>query len=192
MEGKNFKRKKYFLKDSSQPVLILKTYLIMVFVMAISGAVFYFIGNKNLTRELFQAHSLIKNTMQLLLPALLLVNIIGLLSALFLVVSFTHSVAGPIYRLKNLSGRIAEGDLSVEVKFRNKDTINELSEVVNKIIKGLNSRVKQFSNSLYKLRGLNVKINDMDKLSHQELISLKNALVSISSELEQEIKKFKL
>lgn len=192
MEGKSFKRRKYFLKNSSQPVLILKVYLLLVVVMSLSGAVFYFIGNKNLTSELFQAHSVIKTTMQLLLPALILVNIIGLLGASSLVIILTHSIAGPIHRLKNLSEKIASGDLTLEVKFRKKDEIQELATVINNIIKGLNSRLKNFENSLYKLRGLSVKINDIDKLSHGELISLKNSLVAVSEELEEKIKKFNL
>lgn len=192
MEGKNFKRKKYFLKNSSQPVLILKVYLLLIVVMSLSGAVFYFIGNKNLTRELFQAHSIIKTTMQLLFPALLLVNIIGLLGASSLVIVLTHSIAGPIHRLKNLSEKIASGDLTLEVKFRKRDEIQELATVINNIIKGLNFRLKNFENSLYKLRGLSVKINDIDKLSHSELISLKNSLIAVSEELEEKIKKFNL
>jgi len=134
MEAKKFKRKKRFIKNSSQPVLILRIYLILIFVMLASGAVFYFMGNQSLTKELFQAHSIIKNTMQLLLPGLILVNAIGLLGASLLVVVFTHSIAGPIYRLKMLSERIASGDLSVEVKFRSKDTIQELSDIMNTIL----------------------------------------------------------
>lgn len=192
MIEKAFKRKKYILKDSPQPALIIKVYLILLLVMSISGAVFYLIGNKQLTMEFFQAHSVIRNTMQLLLPAIILVNIIGLLGASFLVIFFTHSIAGPIYRLKNLSEKIASGDLTLEVKFRKKDEIQELAGVINNIIKGLNFRLRNFENSLYKLRGLSAKINDIDKLSHSELSGLKNTLISVSAELEEEIKKFKL
>lgn len=192
MEGKGFRRRKYFLKDSSQPALILKVYLMLIAVMFLSGAVFYFIGNKNLTREFFQAHSLIKTTMHLLLPALVIVNIIGLLFASFLVVFFTHSIAGPIHRLKILSDKIASGDLTLEVKFRQRDEIQELASVINNIIKGLNFRLRNFENSLYKLRGLSVKIKDIDKLPQNELIGLKDSLISVSNELEEKIKKFNL
>lgn len=192
MTKKTFKRKNYFLKDGPQPRLILRVYLIIIFAMLASGAVFYFIGNKNLTGELYQAHSVIKTTMQILLPALLLVAIIGLLGASFLVVSFTHSIAGPIYRLKSLSEKIANGDLSLEVKFRNKDTIGELSCIMNKITKGLNLRLREFSNSLYKLRNLSAKVNEIDRLPPRELAGLRDMLLSVSAELEEEIKKFKL
>ena len=160
--------------------------------MLASGAVFYFIGNKSLTNELFQAHSIIKSTMQLLLPGLILVNAIGLLGASLLVVVFTHSVAGPIYRLKALSEKIAGGDLSVEVKFRNKDTIQELSQIINSILRGLGSRIKGFSGKIEKLKNLSEKINDLNNLSQEELSSLKDALLSVSRELDEKIKEFTL
>ena len=181
MEAKKFKRKKRFIKNSSQPVLILRIYLILIFVMLASGAVFYFMGNQSLTKELFQAHSIIKNTMQLLLPGLILVNAIGLLGASLLVVVFTHSIAGPIYRLKMLSVRIASGDLSVEVKFRSKDTIQELSDIMNTILRGLSFRLKGFSSSVEKLKELSQKINNLNNLSQDELSSLKKSLLFFSS-----------
>jgi methyl-accepting chemotaxis protein len=186
------KRRKYFLKNSSQPVLILKIYLILLVVMLLSGAVFYFIGNRNLTQEFFQAHSVIKTTMQLLLPALILVNVIGLLGVSFLVVAFTHSIAGPIYRLKDLSEKIAAGDLTVEIRFRRKDTIQELSVVINRLINGLNSRLRQLKESLYKLQKFSTKIEDLDKLSPSELINLKDTFLSVSAELKEKIEKFKI
>src|SRR3989338_10112815 len=89
-------RKKYFLKDSPQPKLIFGIYFILACVMIVSGAVFYFIGNKDLTAEYFKAHSTLKTTLGLLLPALVAVNFFGLMGALGLIIAFTHSIAGPI------------------------------------------------------------------------------------------------
>ncbi len=192
MGQKIFNRKKYFLKGTSQAFLILRVYLILLFVMLVSGGIFYFLGNKNLSNELYQAHSTIKTTMQLLLPAIIFVNIAGLLAAVALVVGFTHSIAGPIYRLKNLSEKIAKGDLSINMKFRDSDTIKELADLINNITASLNSRVKDFNSSLSKLQGLSLQVNNIDKLSRNELVALRDAIVSISKELEDEIKKIKL
>ncbi len=186
------KRRRFFLKDSSQPTLILKVYMMLLVVMCSSGGVFYFIGNKNLTQEFFKAHSVIETTMQLLLPALVAVNLIALLVASFLVISFSHSIAGPVYRLKNLSGRIAKGDLTVVVKFREKDAIQELSKVINDIIMGLNSRLKNLEGSLTELGNLSDKVENMNALSPEDLANLKDRILTVSSELEEKMKEFKL
>ncbi|PIQ89530.1 MAG: hypothetical protein COV72_02585 [Candidatus Omnitrophica bacterium CG11_big_fil_rev_8_21_14_0_20_42_13] len=192
MENKSFKRRNYFLKDSPQPGLIVKTYLILFIIMLVSGVVFYFIGNKNLSREFFQAHSVIKTTMHLLLPSLILINLIAILGSAFMVINFTHSVAGPIYRLKHISEKVANGDLTLKVHFRKKDTIHQLAEIINHIIKGLHLRLKEFDGSLAKLRDLSEQINNLDKLSYDELAHLKKKLLAVSLEFEKEIEKFKL
>jgi methyl-accepting chemotaxis protein len=187
-----FKRRKYFLRDSFQPKLIFKTYLILLSVMFVSGGIFYFVGNKNLTEEFFQAHSVIKTTMQLLLPALILVNLIGLLGASVLVIGFTHSIAGPIYRLKYIAEKIATGDLTLKVQFRKRDTVGDLAEIINTIIRGLNKRMKEFSTSLEKLSELSQEIDNIDRLSYDELLKFKKELLATSSQLLNKIERFKL
>lgn len=192
MKSAQYKRRQYFLKDSVQPKLILKTYLILCMVMLISGAVFYFIGNKNLTTEYFQAHSMIKTTMELLLPALILVNLVGLIAAAFLVIMHTHAIAGPIYKLRQLSEKISQGDLTVEVKFRRKDLIQELSEAINTIIQGLNRQIRGLEDPARELRELAFKIQDLNRLPEPELLALKERLLSAIVRLEEKLKQFRL
>ena len=192
MKKTSFSRKQYLIKNSSQPELIFRTYLILLVAMLLSGGVFYVLGNRALTEEYFQAHSLIKTTMELLLPALFLVAAIGLAGAFFLVVLFTHSIAGPIYRFRNLSEKIAKGDLTVRVSFRKRDSIQELAGALNQIIQGLNGRLRQTEGSLQKLRELSQKVKGISRLSEKELEGLKEDLLAISSELELKMKDFKL
>ena len=91
-----------------------------------------------------------------------------------------------------MSEKIASGDLSVEVKFRSKDTIQELSEIINSILRGLNSRVKGFAEEVEKLKNLSEKINNLNNLPPEESVSLKKSLLSVSSKLEEKIKEFTL
>lgn len=191
MEKTSYKRRTYFLKGSSQLGLILRVYLILLAVMALSGTVFYFVGNRNLTQEFFEAHSVIKTTMQLLLPSLILVNAVGLLGALALVVFFTHSITGPIHRLKTLSGRISEGDLTVEVKFRQGDAIHELSDIINAVIKGLNSRLHGWKRYLLELGGLADELRDSGYPSPAEFDAMKRKLLVAVTKLEEELDRFR-
>lgn len=192
MKKKSYSRKQYLIKNSSQPELIFKTYLILLVVMLLSGGIFYFLGNRALTEEYFQAHSLLKTTMELLLPSLFLVGVIGLAGAFVLVVLFTHSIAGPIYRFRMLSERIARGDLTVKVSFRKRDSIQELAGALNQVIQGLNSRLRQTEGSLGKLKQLSQKVRGISQLSEKELGDLKEDLLGVSTELELKMKDFKL
>lgn len=185
-------RWRYFLKDGSQLQLILKTYFILSSIILIAGAIFYFIGNQSLTAEFYAAHSVIKTTMELLLPGLLLVNAAGLLGAFVFILFFTHSIAGPIYQLNMLSEKIENGDLTVSLRFRKGDAIPELAEIFNKIIRGLNSRVRGFSAPVEKLKRLKTRISKAEDLSRQELSAIKHEIASISSELEERLQQFQL
>ncbi len=192
MEEKMLHRKIYLLKNSSQPALILKTYAILVIVMLVAGAVFYFIGNKDLTREYFQAHSVIKTTMQLLLPALILVNFLGLLVAFLMVITFTHSIAGPVYQLKMLSQRLKDGDLTVNVRFRKGDALHELSDIINRIIAGLHEKFADIQVTEMKLRALSTRVRTDSSASSGDFEDIKKDLLSISNELEEKLRKIKL
>jgi len=185
-------RRKYFLRDSSQPILILRTYVVVLFVIIVSGTIFYFIGNKSLANEYYQAHSTIKTTMELLLPYLFIVNIVGLLGSFVLVIMFTHAIAGPIYQLKRLGKRIVEGDLTGMVKFRQRDLIQELAVIINQIIKALNNRFKQFRAPIEKSKEILSKIEDLEKLSDSELTALKKELLAIHQDLQQQMGQMKL
>jgi methyl-accepting chemotaxis protein len=192
MKKKEFRRKRYFLKEGSQPALILKTYLILLAVMVVSGTVFYFIGRKNLTEEFFQAHSVIKNTMQLLLPALIAVNVVGFVAAFFLVLLFTHSIAGPVHRLKILSEKISQGDFAVDVRFRKGDSLKELVEIINKILNTFKSRILSFQHASRGLGDEAEKIRNLENLSKEELRQLKEKLLAMNEAFHSEIKKIKL
>ena len=186
------KRKQYFLKDSSQPKLIVETYFILMLVMTLTGIIFYFIGNKNLAQEYFQAHSTLKSTMQIFLPALVIVNLVGLAAASFLVVAFTHSIAGPIAKLKNLSEKIASGDLSLQVQFRRTDLVPELAETINTIIQGLNSQIKELKAPLEQLQKLLTKFETLNQPSEEELAAFKEDLRKVSQNLKGKIDQFHL
>jgi len=186
MKENRFKRSKLLLKNSSQPHLILQVYLILLAVIILSGGIFYFIGNQDLSKEYFQAHSTIKSTMELLLPTLIIVNVIALLAAFFLVVDFTHSIAGPIHRLKEISKKVADGDLTPVVKFRKKDNIQDLSAAIGNIVTGLNARLRQLEASVNKLDDLENKIKEIDQPK------VKEELLAVHNEIQEEIRKFKL
>jgi methyl-accepting chemotaxis protein len=142
------KRRKYFIKDVSQMRLIMKVYFILLFTMFISNTIFYFIGNKELTESYFQAHLAIRQTMDILLPAIIIVSALGLLSAFVIVLLFTHRIVGPVYRMRLLANKIKDGDFTTKVSFRAKDELKELEGIMNDTLEKLGNKVSEVQKEL--------------------------------------------
>jgi len=125
--------------------------MVLAVVLVLVGTLFYVAANKNLEEDYFKAHLVLKTTMDNLLPILIAVNGIALILAAFLIVRFTHRIAGPVYRLRKMAPRIAEGDLSRELKFRQSDEAKEIAEAVNQIINGLRQKISVLKQDLGKV-----------------------------------------
>jgi len=178
-------RKQYFLPQGIQPKLIAKMYGIIIFAMALSGALFYFIGQKNLTEEYFEAHSIIKTTMEILLPSLIAVNLIALAVVGVVLVLFTHSIAGPLHRLRAVARDIARGIPAAPVTFRKSDAVAELSESINLIMNGLNRRSDELASGLRQLKTVSEKIDRMDAALPADLRALLDELNGITKKVAE-------
>ena len=184
MSGKKrYKRRKYFIKNSAQPKLIFKTYVMLAVVLVLVGILFYLTANRNLEESYFKAHIVLKTTMENLLPILIAVNGIALILAAFLIVRFTHRIAGPAYRLRKMAPRIAEGDLSRDVKFRQADETQEIAESVNQIIEGMRQKIGALKQDVGKI---SLTCEEIFSIGQNE--PLPRSLLQITKELQATIK----
>jgi methyl-accepting chemotaxis protein len=143
--NKPFVRRVYFIRDSSQPHLILGIQMIYLLLVFFSGIVFYIVINYNLAGDLarpLDGH----DTLDLLLPTLILLNAIGLIATSVISIFFTHRIVGPVYRLRQIMRDVGDGNLAQYAQFRKDDELQELAAGFDEMIIGLNRRV-------YGLRG---------------------------------------
>jgi len=180
---RRYRRRKYFIKNSTQSRLILKTYVVLAVVLVLVGTLFYIAANRNLEEDYFKAHLVLKTTMDNLLPILIAVNGISLILAAFLIVRFTHRIAGPVYRLKKMAPRIAGGDLSRELKFRQSDEAKEIAEAVNQIIEGLRQKISALKQDLDKVSSLGEEIFSIGQNE-----PLQHHLLQVTKELQATLK----
>ncbi len=149
---KRFPRKQFFIWKSSQPRLLAGIEIIFVILLLISGGIFAVIANRDLTETYFKAHLTIRNTLEILIPSLVVVNFLGLIASAVVSIFFTHRIAGPIYRLCSILQKIGQGNLAQIVKFRKGDELTELGDAATEMIMGLQGRVKE-------LKTLSAKLN---------------------------------
>lgn len=86
-------------------------------------------------------------------------------------VRFTHRVAGPVYRLRSCIAEMTAGDLTKEVRFREKDYFQLLASDVDRL------RV-QWHNSLIELKTINRQLHEISNEEQRELLSRSETLLS--------------
>jgi len=135
-------RRKFFLWKSSQPRLLAGIEIIFIVLLLITGAVFASIANRDLTEAYFKAHLAIRNMLEILIPSLIVINLIGLLASIVLAVFFTHRITGPVYRLCGILKEVGAGNLAQVVQFRKGDELKELDDAATEMIAALQDRVR--------------------------------------------------
>jgi len=137
------RRKKFYLKDGGQARLLRGFAILALILIITASGLFYFLANENLENATYKAHfSALRSTMQMLLPYLFIVNIIGLLVVVFLAIFYTHRIAGPAYRLANDIKKLGDGDLTVKTNLRRLDHLKNLAEQLNSASQNLNENIK--------------------------------------------------
>ncbi len=138
---KPFKRRVYFISQGSQPHLILGIQVIYLLLVLFSGVVFYLVANQDLGDVYLSAHLKVENTMEILLPSLIALNVVGLIVASIVSVFFTHRIAGPVFRLTRIMREVGDGNLTNYAYFRDNDELKELSAAFDDMIVDLNRRL---------------------------------------------------
>lgn len=159
---KNYVRRRYFLWKSSQPRLLAGIETIFIILLAVSALVFSLIANRDLTETYLKAHIAIRSTLELLVPSLVIINIIGLIISVILVILFTHRIAGPVYRLCTILYQIGQGNLNQVVKFRKNDELTELDDAATGMLIGLQNHIKELKTISAQL-SQDISKNDLDQ-----------------------------
>jgi nitrogen fixation/metabolism regulation signal transduction histidine kinase len=137
-----FRRRRYFIADSSQPRLLVGIQLIFLILILLAGAVVYVVFNRDLAVTYAQAHIQIKNVQEILLPVLVLANLAGLMLGAILTLFYTHRIAGPVYRLCRILRQVGEGNLNQVVRFRQGDELTELDHATTEMLAALDQRMR--------------------------------------------------
>ncbi len=140
-DKKPFKRRTYFIPQSSQPHMILGIQVIYLLLVLFSGVIFYLVANQDLGDTYLAAHLKIENTMEILLPSLIALNVGGLIVATIVSVFFTHRITGPVYRLARIMRELGDGNLTNYAYFRDDDELKELSGAFDHMVLDLNRRL---------------------------------------------------
>lgn len=179
-----FKRRKYIVDKRFQRKFILFFVIISSISSIIATVVFNHIALKRLESIMWSAHISVKTTDEVIGSLFIYVNIIA-----FLVVSFLLILTG-IWMVRKTSDflyvisknimRVANGDLSVSIDFRQKDEFNDVVSSLNDMIKKLRER---FFNIKQQYGEISAYIRDIERTYAKDTPERK-ALQNVLKKLE--------
>jgi methyl-accepting chemotaxis protein len=160
------RRRKFFIGAGGQRRLLAGVLILVLALIIVASGLFYILANRNLEKATYRAHfETLRNTMQMLLPWLVIVNLVGLVVVLALAIFFTHKIAGPSYHLICDLKRIQEGDLTVKTAFRKGDGLKDVATAMSNTTESLRvgiSTIKEKVNELSNI--VNSDENFSDKI----------------------------
>jgi methyl-accepting chemotaxis protein len=164
----------YSIKPRFQVRLFLKVASIVLVSIAVTGMVFYFYSNREITDSFKLFHINARNFLDYLVPAILTSMLGGLFIAAVMTYFFPHPIAGPLFRIeRDIKERIGSGDLTVRFNLRKGDELGELAENLNIALEKLSliiKDMKSISDDLSKIMSAN-KNPDKEELKeiHERL-----------------------
>ena len=141
------KRRRLILSQTSQPRILI-TMLLLLGLVAVIMMVFVYLEYNIKLSERFPGLSSIQ---PVIISTLVIVNLFAVGFSLVLMVLFSHRIAGPIYNLGLILLRVAQGDISGEIKFRKRDFLQEIAEDGNQALEYLRQEIGEMQQLSEKL-----------------------------------------
>ncbi|MBI5886958.1 MAG: hypothetical protein HZB85_10320 [Deltaproteobacteria bacterium] len=116
--------------------------------------------------------------------------VLGLVTLAIAIISviYSHRIAGPIYRLEKSMDALAEGDLTVDTRFRGYDALAPAAGEINAAVRVLNHRARSCRDAI-ELIGVNEarvrEILGRERLDEAELARAVDALKTGVAELKR-------
>jgi methyl-accepting chemotaxis protein len=146
------RRRQIFVKGGDHRGLLVGAIILILVLVVVASGLFYILANRNLEQATYRAHfETLRNTMQLLLPWLLIVNIVALIVVIILALFFTHKIAGPVYHLIVDLKKLKNGDLTVQTVFRKGDRFKEVASAMSETTENLRLIVADIKNDVAKI-----------------------------------------
>ncbi|MEW6602143.1 MAG: methyl-accepting chemotaxis protein [Nitrospirota bacterium] len=190
-----FRRRKY-INDTKLQLKFVSTFVIVCLLCGIlTSAVFNYLALKKLESLMWSTHINIESTDELLTHLFMNVNIINFISvaALLIIAGFwrIRKITGPLYRMREDIGKVAEGDLPANIALRQKDELKDIAYELNNMIKSIRDRFAAINK---KYEDISESIGGLKRKPVEKETSIKahELILEKIGELESEMKGFKL
>ena len=192
-------RRWYFIKSTFTIKMLLLFIVFLVLGVTILGLVLYVFSSSELDTRLFEAHSRIMNSWEILLPTIILttisVFILVFLITLYMVIFLSHKIAGPLYKFEIIADEIGNGNFNVNVKLRKKDELTPLLTAFENMRDNLHGKIMDFKRNFKKTKNTEEKLKnaiETSTFSETEKNKLSTTVGELITEYEENLNAFTL
>jgi methyl-accepting chemotaxis protein len=172
MHNNDWRRRNYFIKKGFQLRFVGRFLIVAVAGFAAAGYLVYRSVESSAEEVFYSNHFRIANTSDLVVPALLKVNLVVVLLVLaavsIAVLVVSHRLAGPIFRLGKAAEKIGTGDLTGSFELRAKDEIKSLSDSFKEMNGSLRDQFADMKREASAIESYSKKMLEGDCVTREE------------------------
>ena len=154
--------------------------------LLMSGAVYYYFANQEITASFTMFHIKARNFLDFLMPAVIgsfgVSLVVGVVASLF----FPKNIAGALYGVERDMRKVIEGDYTVRIFPRKGDQVGSLVALLNQLIAGCREKTLSIEEAVSKAHGLCAAESTMT--DEERLVEIQQ----IQTQLLHEISKLKV
>ncbi len=176
-----FVRKNFLINKPFQFKMIMIFALIIIFSSNLTAALIYAF----LSGAIDLSNIISISSDNIILPSIFVAQAISILFILFLGIFITHTLAGPIYRFEKAIKMVSDKDLTVNFNLRKNDEFKHLANLINDMVKRLNSELLKMEKTLATIKDSADKIpgkEEHEVKKHTE--DMKKAIFELTSILK--------
>lgn len=133
-------------------LLYLYSFLIVLIGIVLSGVVLLWTLPSDLGEGYHNVQATLRAIQQVLFVriavAYSVTTLVVLLAMAILHLLYSHRIAGPAYRMTQDAARIAEGDLSRTIRFRQSDNLLDMADSINSVVMQFRDQINQIQQTL--------------------------------------------
>lgn len=164
------------VREAQAHQLVLKSTLVVACGIVLSAFILYFSLYKEEGASYVESYRIISSLRQAILykAAAIYVTTSLFIFAGIVVISllYSHRIAGPLYRLGMFACRIKDGDLSENVRLRQRDVLHPLAEDLNSIISTYGKTITEVEIKLREIKNILATEGTDDRSRREKLLMI--------------------
>ncbi len=141
--------------------------------------------SESLEEEEHEANELFDSVITQTIRLILIVCIIGVLAAVLIAFIITRMIKNPLTECVQVSNRIAEGDLTVDVRERGKDEPGQLLSAMKNMVENLRRAVEEVTAAIVNVNAGSQQISNSSQQLSQGSTEQASSTEEVSSSMEQ-------
>ena len=148
---RDHRRRRYWIDIRSQGPFLLKIGSVWAAGVLLLCLLLYYLADEELGRSFYSIHLRLRNTWQILLPAVLIAGgvsyLVTISATLLLALRESHRLGGPIHKFRLLFHELENGVLDPGFRFRNGDLLFSLGESYREALRSHAARIRALRES---------------------------------------------